>query len=326
MRSETNHLLDCIKGIACICVVFIHVHFPGQIGEVISHLSGFAVPIFFMTSGYFVYNCTNIVLKKRVKRILWLSAWTTALYWIIINFIKYFLKQQYVCQGGTDVLLLMTRFIFLQDVDFSGGFHLWFLWALFWSYIIAMVINHFDLWGRAYHVLPFLIILKVILAALREYYGLDFHSTANISTAITYILIGHYLAANRDKVKMVTNHKLIFFIILGFIIRLGMFLHPVYDFTQLGTIMASVAIFTLAVNNKDFVISKKLEIIGYRYSLNIYVFHILVSNVLTKIEIIAGIHDNMLVMATQPILVVLSTLVLALAIHKISTRRNSIKL
>lgn len=99
MRSDTNHCLDCIKGIACICVVFIHVHFPGWFGEIVWRLSQFAVPIFFITSGYFAYNCTNEILKRRAKRMLCLSMWTTALYWVVFT-LRDTIKNNSSARGG----------------------------------------------------------------------------------------------------------------------------------------------------------------------------------------------------------------------------------
>ena len=86
MRTKTNHCLDCIKGIGCICVVFIHVKFPGCFGDIVWRLSQFAVPVFFLTSGYFAYSldkdCTDRMVKRRAKRIFWLSVWTTCFYWL----------------------------------------------------------------------------------------------------------------------------------------------------------------------------------------------------------------------------------------------------
>lgn len=204
----------------------------------------------------------------------------------------------------------------MQDVDFSGGYHLWFLWALFGAYMVVLGINRFALWTISYKVLPMLVVAMVILSILRRYYGWDFHSTGNLSCSVTYMLIGHWLAANSVMVKDMMDNKLLFTMLLGFVISLGYFLQPMYDFSQVGIIMASVAMFALAINNKDFVLSRKLEIIGYRYSLNVYVFHVLVYCILMKVENMAGFYDNMIILATQPILVVLCTLVVALFISQ----------
>ena len=185
MQNKTNHFLDCLKGIACIGVVFIHVHFPGFVGDIVWRLAQFAVPIFFMISGYFLYSqdreWTVKTLRRRAKRILWLCTWTTVLYWLITTR-KTIIMNNCLLGGDNslELLWLVLRFIFLQDVDFSGGGHLWFLWALLWSYIILGFINHFGLWKQAHNSLPVLLVIMVMLHVLRSYYGWSWHSTGNV--------------------------------------------------------------------------------------------------------------------------------------------------
>ena len=61
--------------------------------------------------------------------------------------------------------------------------------------------------------------------------------------------------------------------------------------------------------------NRGLEVIGHRYSLYIYVFHILVADCLKKIEKIAWGSDSDWIMAVHPIIVVLMTLLLAVVIE-----------
>ena len=57
MEKENRNLkLNLLKGFACIGVVFIHVTFPGKAGSIISAISGYAVPIFYMIAGYYIYG------------------------------------------------------------------------------------------------------------------------------------------------------------------------------------------------------------------------------------------------------------------------------
>ena len=50
-----NKSLDAAKAVAACLVVFIHVSFPGQTGQIIKVFARCAVPFFFMVSGYFCY-------------------------------------------------------------------------------------------------------------------------------------------------------------------------------------------------------------------------------------------------------------------------------
>ena len=55
MGRQYNFFFDFIKGIACICVVFMHCEFPGRLGIAVQAVSRFCVPFFFMLSGYYSY-------------------------------------------------------------------------------------------------------------------------------------------------------------------------------------------------------------------------------------------------------------------------------
>ena len=63
--------------------------------------------------------------------------------------------------------------------------------------------------------------------------------------------------------------------------------------------------------------NRGLEVIGHRYSLYIYVFHIIVSNCLKKAEKIAGVIDYNGVRTVQPVIVVLMTLLLAVVMERL---------
>lgn len=55
-KKQYNYCMDFLKGIACILVVFIHVKFPGDFGQAVQAIARFAVPFFFMVSGYYCYR------------------------------------------------------------------------------------------------------------------------------------------------------------------------------------------------------------------------------------------------------------------------------
>lgn len=61
--GRRNHALDFVKGVACIAVVFMHCEFPGRLGTLVQCLVRFAVPFFFMVSGYFCFRPQTIGLK-----------------------------------------------------------------------------------------------------------------------------------------------------------------------------------------------------------------------------------------------------------------------
>ena len=323
MRKNTNHCLDWLKGIGCICVVFIHVKFPGYFGDIVCRLSQFAVPVFFLTSGYFSYSqdktWTENTVKRRAKRILWLSVWTTCLYWILTKAYPWIRNG---CAWGGDInafLIGVTRFLLMQDVDFSGGAHLWFLWALLWCYMLIIVVNKFSLWNWFYGFIPFMAVLIVLQYACRMFFGWSWHTT-NLLPAITYVITGNLLACHRDMVFKISNIQLLVFIIMGELVSLVNLLHPRYDFSEIGILIASVAMFAYAIKNEEFIIGKLIEDIGYKYSLWIYIFHIFVNIVLVKGIKVIGLNDVMLINGMKPLIVVLITLILAIMLENINIK------
>lgn len=65
-----NDCLNVWKGIAAFAVVLIHCTLPGVPGEIIKGIARFAVPLFFLISGYFAYGREDAVLRRREIHIL----------------------------------------------------------------------------------------------------------------------------------------------------------------------------------------------------------------------------------------------------------------
>ena len=79
----------------------------------------------------------------------------------------------------------------------------------------------------------------------------------------------------------------------------------------------SLSLFVLTLKNPTKVYFKTLEIIGNRYSLDIYIFHILVNTVVLKMITKAGLVDNIAIMWFHPLVVAMATLLWAMTITKL---------
>ena len=125
--QNKNMLLNYIKGCGCIGVVFIHFMFPGAFGYTLMKISQFAVPVFFMISGFYAYNNTSEKLHKKLIRILRITLFSIMLYFCFTCCFE-FLKQNLFTY--TIQLLnpgLWINMVFLCDLDFINGGVLWFL-------------------------------------------------------------------------------------------------------------------------------------------------------------------------------------------------------
>ncbi len=160
--SDRNSTLDIVKIIASFFVVFIHVPFPGEFGTAVKAFSGFAVPLFFIISGYYSYNLiVNENYKKLFSRVISLLrlliislAVYSALY-LVINGIEAYVSYLYT---------IKTYIVFFVFTNFENEFFtpLWFLPALIYCYIVMMVLTRIKM-TKLIRFMPLLLLVNVVL-------------------------------------------------------------------------------------------------------------------------------------------------------------------
>ena len=74
-----NDKLDLFKCIGIYGVVLAHVPLPGQFGMAVCALAKFSVVLFFLTAGYFSYDRSSAVLRRRTLKTGWLLLGAAAL-------------------------------------------------------------------------------------------------------------------------------------------------------------------------------------------------------------------------------------------------------
>lgn len=161
-----NYALDFLKGLGCIGVVFIHVHFPGLFGDFINRSAGFAVPVFFMISGFYAYQASNRTIIRRLRRIFRITLFTVLIYILfrLLNMTNY--DELYGAFTPYNIARAAIRLVLVSDLTFIYAHHLWFLVSLIEGYIILLVIKRFNLWKAAYiYALLSFFVLGIILYA-----------------------------------------------------------------------------------------------------------------------------------------------------------------
>lgn len=137
MSTTKNTTLELLKLFASYMVVFIHVMFYGEFGEIVDALARFAVPLFFLVSGFFSYNISPEKIKKRIKHIAFLFVVSTSLY-TVANVVGFLFA------GDTAGIVTYFRewihpitFIKLIGVNVpASSSHLWYLSAMIYVYLI----------------------------------------------------------------------------------------------------------------------------------------------------------------------------------------------
>ena len=137
MNTQRNTTLELMKLLASYAVVFIHVLFYGRFGIIVDAIARFAVPFFFLVSGFFSYRIAPEKILKRAKHILYLFIFGMVCY----NIMK---MLQHVLVSDMDGIL-----VFLHDyIDIKAllimmlfnkpahGIYLWYLLATIYVYVV----------------------------------------------------------------------------------------------------------------------------------------------------------------------------------------------
>lgn len=141
---KRNQTMELCKFIASFFVVFIHAPFPGKLGGLVDCLARFAVPMFFMISGYFNYQASSRQVLRRLKHIL-------TLFLIGALFRQFCDCVTIELNGGSTIAHLLTlipesdeilRLLILQIPPYTG--HLWYLCAMMVCYLVFWLFVRFQ--------------------------------------------------------------------------------------------------------------------------------------------------------------------------------------
>ena len=155
-----NKSLDAAKAVAACLVVFIHVSFPGQVGQIIKVLARCAVPFFFMISGYFCYYEGKTAEDKIPSKILHILKlfFISLLFYLVWEYIMKFLSGE----DTGEWLKELTDSSHLKEFALYNSTsvvraHLWFLPALIYCYAVDFFVEKWKLRKAAYCCIPVLL-------------------------------------------------------------------------------------------------------------------------------------------------------------------------
>lgn len=274
--KEKNKFLYILEAIACISVIMIHRKLPGTIGDILIVLARFAVPLFFLISGYYNFDSSNEKLKKRAIKLLKI--------FIIVSLMYLGCKVFYTVLTKTNHIQITFKaimsLIIFNLTNFIGG-HLWFILALIYTYIANIFIP-----SKKKKLFLFLPIIAII-----AFYGIQIirpSTGGQVLTSITrnwltigipFYEMGCIIREKEDNIK-ISNIYLIVLTIIGmistsieFLIVKNIFKVTYFGDIYIGTIITVISLFILAVKNPNLLKCKLLENIGMKYSLIIYLIH-----------------------------------------------------
>lgn len=303
-----NDCLNVWKGIAAFAVVLIHCTLPGVPGEIIKGIARFAVPLFFLISGYFAYGREDAVLRRREIHILRLYMGAVAVYYLWAA-IRYFLSQRTFAQMGAELFpdggRTVSDLLFFNRTAMAP--HLWFMGTLVYCYLFYRLLARKRLEERAYLLIPVLLAANLLLGEGRGLTGIAVPVRWIRSfwlTGFPFFLWGSWFACREKQGRLQLHRGAGMALVAG-----GMLLSSVeclwsgYDELYVGSILTAGGLFSLALAFADLGKGSLLARIGERGSANIYLWHMLLRNFAALAFLMAGVYETMACQLLMPFLV-----------------------
>jgi peptidoglycan/LPS O-acetylase OafA/YrhL len=333
--NKRNHLIDAMKAIAALGVIFVHFPFPGVIGKICAAFGTVGVIFFFLISGYQTYcmdSHDSGKILRRFKRNLKLVSVALLVY------LAYTVIEQIalgtITAWVTNYLLnpiTYIRLLILGDLDFISCGHLWYMVAMLYGYLILYCMEKYRLRKIFYIALPFLLLLRVSMEtytnSFNHFSWFDWHFSGNfIVGALPIMVLGNYICHREEKILKIGAKVfipcatvLMSLVFLSVNVKIfGM------DCSQIFKIAAATMFFVicLAVPLKKPVLA--LSNIGRDLTLHIYIWHLLVGalikHLLIGVDATLWIFDWIL-----PIVTIIATMTLSLLIKRLTLHKKTAK-
>ncbi|MEM6452354.1 MAG: acyltransferase [Cyanobacteria bacterium P01_D01_bin.105] len=262
--------IDVFRLIAAFSIIFVHVgtysSLPLIVGVELRLLARWAVPFFFIVSGYFA---APYVVSKH-ERLTDISARMLAVFFVAnIIFLPLRVHQEGV--GSTLHKVLSLNLIF-------GGLagHLWFISSFSIAMLVFYMLRSYD----AHKMTKILVALSLIVLVFVAYHP-GYRSSwefARYITSFPFIYMGMVFRLKNIKLGVKFSVLLIFFGIASqnleaYLLYRAFEANPLLHNFLLGTIPFSIGMFLLALEIPDSTKARRFAAVGAKYSLGIYIFH-----------------------------------------------------
>ncbi len=266
LSTNENKSLNFLKGCACLLVVCMHSEFPGRLGIIVQTVGRFAVPLFFMISGYFCYYegaaCHPKIINK-IKRLLIIIGCSLLLFFFINRF-------QVEINGD-----ILRQWLLFNQPPLNGS--LWFLFALLYDLLLFYIINRLKLVRMAYFLIPVLLVSYIALAQVGYVMGFkieNYYYKNWFIEGFPLFMLGHFIHQKEDVLKRIKSSYLL---IITVLLTAGNILERYLLKRDFGMNIATIpqvgVIFILALQYPHKKVIPFIYHIGVKYSLFIYIVH-----------------------------------------------------
>lgn len=302
-KKQTIYWCNSLRFLAITGVIIIHVsgdlviqtYFASNwnIANLYNSFSRFAVPLFAMLSGCFLFSKEKDIeiipfLKRRGTRVvLPFIFWSIA--YILFNLYQSY--QQGLLSGIQSIFILVRN-----NILEGAAFHLWYVYLIIGLYLFAPILNHWIRKASEKSILYFLSIWVLSLFCNTFDLGNIRAITEPFAGFMGYFVLGYYLLHKdlHKHRKLISLSSISIFIISSLGVMIGtmalnkdehQFVSILYDYSTPLVFLMSASIFLFVKYSSTFN-TKNTIIEGVaKYSYGIYLIHILVLKVLQKLDI-----------------------------------------
>ena len=324
MSSQKNYTLELLKLFASYMVVFIHIQFYGKIGTAVDTLARFAVPLFFLVSGYYAYKVDAKTIKRRIKNVLTLFVFAAVCYIL-------FKTTRMLLDGNIDgvvtyfasylnVKILIKLFVF--NVPLSSV-HLWFLLALLYVYLVFYFVKVFSFNEKAVHFISLsLLVLHILLGEGLSLLGIKvpvFILRNFAMVGIPFFAAGIFAKKNEEKLRNIPNYLLVIIAAIGCLTSLLSRYLLGKNELYAGSLLVLFSIVAVFVKYQTAKYPAFLNALS-GCSTYIYIFHIMVSSAFIMIYKLFGIDLNtsVILRCAHPVIVCVASTLLAYVVVRLS--------
>ena len=288
----------------------------------------FAVPIFFIITGFYAYQADDSTIIRRLRKIFRITLFAILIY--AVYTLQHMIRYDGLPVGITlsDIAQTAARFVILSDCRFISANHLWYLVSLIEGYIILLIIRRYNLLKAAYIYIPLSFIAQGMLCVffLTAWYLRTNIFVAGLGWLLTRLLrcgkLSGSLKNQQKGVNCFSSCRVYQLYIFSFAFNVY-FVPILIAVVELFSPLAVVPVFMLAVRKGAQYVKYPSFImkIGVEYSLYIYIFHMLMDYMLSSLLHRLGIpSDTGIIPWMRPVIVLLMSIALSALIIKVRSK------
>lgn len=221
----------------------------------------------------------------------------------------------------------VIKFVFFNDIPFS--IHLWYLPAYINVLVIAFFIDKYKLWNISfYFIIPLLLIGIIIRYSIADICPKEIEYYRNAYfLGLPYFLVGA-LIKNTPPTQAVLRWQhlevsftiaiVVLFVLRYLLLGQDILILAMRELNLLLLIICIFTLFTIHIQPKDNILSY----LGNRYSLYIYIFHLLIMSVCEMFVTKLPTNVCNLYMYFHPICVFMLSIALTFALQKLKILKN----